>query len=112
MTAQPRRTFTIELVDDFWHVECDGTLISTHSLRADADASVKRYNRLVPPMNRWCVQTRATVTRTYFVDAPDEKSAEEASSWISPEHEEDTGEETLAIELLPITAGMIASRKG
>ncbi len=112
MTSQPRRTFTIELVDDFWHVECDGTLISTHSLRADADASVKRYNRFVPAMNRWCVETRATVTRTYFVDAPDEKAAEAASCKLAPAHEEDTNEETLTIKLLPITAGMIASMKG
>jgi hypothetical protein len=106
------RTFTIELVDEFWHVECDGTLISTHSLMADAEAAVKRYNRFVPTMNRWCVVTRATVTRTYFVDAPDEKAAEAASCRLAPVGEEDTNEETMTITLLPITAGMIASMKG
>jgi hypothetical protein len=52
-------------------------------------------------MKRWMVETRATVNRTYFVDAEDAKGAEEASSIAAPDLDEDYGEETLSITEVP-----------
>jgi hypothetical protein len=35
--------YSVELVGDYWNVNRDGVVISTHTLRADADAAVQRY---------------------------------------------------------------------
>lgn len=48
-------------------------------------------------MKRWEVQTRAIVTRYYYVDAEDEKAAEAASCDTTSDHEEDQNEETMKI---------------
>lgn len=48
-------------------------------------------------MKKWMVQTRATVTRHYYVDADNEKEAEEKSCGQPFDHEEDQNEETMSI---------------
>lgn len=46
---------------------------------------------------RYAVITRATVTRTRYVEASDIKEAEEKSIEAEIEHEEDENEETMSI---------------
>lgn len=48
-------------------------------------------------MKRWRVETRATVRKTYFVEAENEKDAEAKSCETQAEHEEDENEETMSI---------------
>ena len=48
-------------------------------------------------MSRWKVLTRATVHRIYYVDARDEKRAEEVSMEITSQIETDICEETISI---------------
>lgn len=45
----------------------------------------------------WIVETRATVARTYWVEAESEKEAIAKSTYLSPDHEEDVDEETLSV---------------
>lgn len=54
-------------------------------------------------MKRWMVETRAIVNRTYFVDAEDEKGAEEASCNMDADLDEEAGEETISITEVPTT---------
>jgi hypothetical protein len=35
--------YRIELVADYWHVSLNGILISTHTLRADAERAIRHY---------------------------------------------------------------------
>lgn len=53
------------------------------------------------PLKRWCVETRATVKRTYFVDAEDEIGAKTVSREIPPDLDEDEDEETVSITEVP-----------
>lgn len=53
------------------------------------------------PKKRWCVETRTTVLRTYFVDAINEKDAEAASCDATPDLDEDENEETMSITEVP-----------
>ena len=55
----------------------------------------------VPAQKRWRVTTRATVIRTYFVEADDEKGAEAASVEASFDLEEDENEETMEVSEAP-----------
>lgn len=52
-------------------------------------------------MKRWMVETRATVNRTYFVDAENEKDAEAKSCDAQPDLDEDENEETMNITEVP-----------
>ncbi len=52
-------------------------------------------------MKRWMVETRAIVNRTYFVDAEDEKAAEEASCNADADLDEEASEETMSITEVP-----------
>lgn len=52
---------------------------------------------------KYLVRTQATVLRGYIVEADDPKSAESASTFSSPETEEDHIEETLLIEPVEAT---------
>ena len=54
-------------------------------------------------MKRWMVETRATVLRTNFVDAENEKDAEAASCDAQPDLDEDENEETMTISEVPTT---------
>lgn len=48
-------------------------------------------------MKKWMVETRVTARCVYFVEAEDEKGAEEASCNTSPDQSEDENEETMSI---------------
>lgn len=52
-------------------------------------------------MKRWMVETRVIVNRTYFVDAEDQKGAEEASCNADPDLDEEENEETMSITEVP-----------
>lgn len=53
------------------------------------------------PLKRWCVETRASVKRTYFVDAADKIGAKDASRGMAPDLDEDENEETISITEVP-----------
>lgn len=52
-------------------------------------------------MKRWMVETRATINRTYFVDAENEKDAEAASCNADADLDEEINEETMSITEVP-----------
>jgi hypothetical protein len=56
-------------------------------------------------MKRWCVETRVVINRVYFVEADDEKSAEEATCEAYPDLDEELNEETISITEAPIEEG-------
>jgi len=60
-------------------------------------------------MKRWMVETRATVNRTYFVDAENAKDAEAATCNVQPDLDEDENEETMNISEVPQTPQESAS---
>jgi hypothetical protein len=52
-------------------------------------------------MKRWMVEVRATVRRTYFVDAENNKAAIAASCSVSADLEEVENEETMHVSEVP-----------
>lgn len=54
-------------------------------------------------MPKWIVETRATVRRTYYVEADNEKDAIAKSVSASPEIDEDENEETMCAYLDKVT---------
>lgn len=63
-----KRNYIVELVGDYWQVTLDGVLLSTHSLKSDADKAVREYSPY---------RIRVLETRTYEfeVEATDKSSA-------------------------------------
>lgn len=50
-------------------------------------------------MPKYTVTTRAELHRTYFVEADDEKAAIAATTFVTPDNEEEISEETLAVSV-------------